>query len=208
MLFLLAFAIAFVNLAAQWRVFQKMGYQGWKSLIPMYSQFLLFKAAYGNGWVVLKLWLMPVFLMVASFVVTLVFSMLRMYEIASVVMLLIMLIAAYIVIKTIFKLWIDLAHLFGQPTSFGFGLMLVQPIFMIILAFSSLVYRDGSHDLMEADVISTIIYKADAFIRSRSRKSDGKETITLLRELKELHQDGIVDDEAFQAKKEELLKRL
>ena len=37
---------------------KKMGIQGWKSLIPMYNQFLLFKAVYGNGWVVLKLWLM------------------------------------------------------------------------------------------------------------------------------------------------------
>ena len=33
-------------------------------------------------------------------------------------------------------------------------------------------------------------------------------SVTLLHELKELHKDGIVDDEVFQAKKGELLKRL
>ena len=207
-LFLLGFAIAFVNLAAQWRVYQKMGYQGWKSLIALYSQFLLFKAAYGNGWVVLKLWLMPVIYMLAMLVVSVVCSILRAYEFTIVLGLLIMLICAYIVIKTMIKLWIDLAHLFGQPTSFGIGLLLVQPIFMIVLAFSNMIYRDGSQDLAETDVISAIIYKLDAFIRGRGRKTDGKETLTLLRELKELHQDGIVDDEVFQAKKDELLKRL
>lgn len=207
-LFLLMAAAAFVSFAAQWRVYQKMGIQGWKSLIPMYSQFLLFKAVYGNGWVVLKLWLMPVFHMLASIVVTFVCSMLRAHDLIPVLMLLIMLVIAYIVIKTLIKLWMDLAHLFGQPTSFGFGLLLVHPIFMIILAFSNLVYQDGSKNLTEADAISAVIYKLDAFFRGRGRKNDGKETLTLLRELKELHQDGIVDDEAFQIKKEELLKRL
>lgn len=207
-LFLFVTAVAFLSFAAQWRVYQKMGVQGWKSLIPMYNQFLLFESVYGNGWVVLKLWLMPVIGMLASFVVTFVCSMLRIYDLIPVLMILIMLIIAYIVIKTMIMLWIDLAHLFGQPTSFGFGLLLVQPIFMIILAFSNLAYLDGSKNLTEADAISAVIYKLDAFFRGRGRKNDGKETLTLLRELKELHQDGIVDDEVFQIKKEELLKRL
>ena len=208
MLVLLTVAAAFVSFAAQWRVYQKMGMQGWKSLIPMYSQFLLFKAVYGNGWVVLKLWLMPVFNMLATFVVTFICSMLRTYDLMMLLTILIMLISAYIAIKTMIKLWVDLAHLFGQPTSFGFGLLLVRPIFMILLAFSNLTYQDGSKNLTEADAISAIIYKLDAFFRGRGRKNDGKETLTLLRELKELHQDGIVDDNVFQAKKEELLKRL
>ena len=207
-LFLLAAAAAFVSFAAQWRVYQKMGIQGWKSLIPMYNQFLLFNAVYGNGWVVLKLWLMPVFHMLATFAATFVCSLLRIHDLIPVLMILITLIAAYVVIKTLIKLWIDLAHMFGQPTSFGFGLLLVHPIFMIMLAFSNLTYQDGSKNLTEADAISAIIYKLDAFFRGRGRKNDGKETLTLLRELKELHQDGIVDDDVFQAKKEELLKRL
>ena len=70
------------------------------------------------------------------------------------------------------------------------------------------MYLNGSKNLTEADAISAVIYKLDAFFRGCGRKNDGKETLTLLRELKELHQDGIVDDEVFQIKKEELLKRL
>ena len=42
MLILIALAIAFVDMAAQWRVYQKMGYQGWKSLIPVYSTYVEF----------------------------------------------------------------------------------------------------------------------------------------------------------------------
>lgn len=36
-------------LAANWRVFKKMGYRGWESLIPIYSRYLQFEALYGNG---------------------------------------------------------------------------------------------------------------------------------------------------------------
>lgn len=207
-LVLITLAIAFVNLAAHWRVYQKMGYQGWKSQIPLYNQFLLFKAMYGNGWVVLKIWLMPVIHIVATFVLSFVLSSLHAYELIPVASVLVMLICAIIAIRTFIKLWVDIAHSFGQPTSFGIGLLLVRSVFMIILAFSSTSFRDGSNDIAETDVISAIIYKLDAFFRGRGRKTDGKETLTLLRELKELHEDGIVDDEVFQAKKEELLKRL
>lgn len=36
-------------LAANWRVFKKMGYRGWESLVPIYSRYLQFEALYGNG---------------------------------------------------------------------------------------------------------------------------------------------------------------
>lgn len=40
---------------AWWKIFKKMGYQGWESLIPLYSEFIQFKELYGSGWKMLTL---------------------------------------------------------------------------------------------------------------------------------------------------------
>lgn len=37
-------------LVASWRVYQKMGYQGWESIVPFYNVYVLFGELYGNGW--------------------------------------------------------------------------------------------------------------------------------------------------------------
>lgn len=36
--------------AAVWRIFQKMGREGWEGLIPFYNAFRVFDYIYGNGW--------------------------------------------------------------------------------------------------------------------------------------------------------------
>ena len=38
-----------------WKIFKKMGYQGWESLVPGYSEYIQFKELYGNGWKMLTL---------------------------------------------------------------------------------------------------------------------------------------------------------
>ena len=35
---------------ANWKIFEKAGEAGWKSIIPIYSSYILFKIIYGNGW--------------------------------------------------------------------------------------------------------------------------------------------------------------
>ena len=40
---------------AWWKIFKKMGYKGWESLVPLYSDFLLFRELYGDGWKLLTL---------------------------------------------------------------------------------------------------------------------------------------------------------
>ena len=37
-------------LAATWRIFQKMGRQGWEGIIPIYNTLVMFQEVYGNGW--------------------------------------------------------------------------------------------------------------------------------------------------------------
>ena len=36
--------------AGLWKIFQKMGYDGWMGLVPFYNMYIIFKELYGNGW--------------------------------------------------------------------------------------------------------------------------------------------------------------
>ena len=48
-----------LSIVAYWRIFEKAGEAGWKSLIPIYDVYILFKIAWGKGWMFLLL-LIPV----------------------------------------------------------------------------------------------------------------------------------------------------
>lgn len=45
-------------LAGAWRMFQKMGRQGWESIVPFYNTYVTCEVLYGNGWKML-LFLIP-----------------------------------------------------------------------------------------------------------------------------------------------------
>ena len=47
---ILSFIILIITLIANWILFQKMGREGWESIIPFYNQYVLFEELYGNGW--------------------------------------------------------------------------------------------------------------------------------------------------------------
>ena len=52
--------LSVLTLVASWRIFQKMGRQGWEGIIPIYSSYILFQELYGNGWKML-LMLIPLY---------------------------------------------------------------------------------------------------------------------------------------------------
>lgn len=37
-------------IAGRWKIFEKMGVEGWKSLIPFYNSYILYEETFGNGW--------------------------------------------------------------------------------------------------------------------------------------------------------------
>lgn len=47
---LLTFVIAILTIASVWRMFKKAGEAGWKSIIPFYNTYILFKIAGYSGW--------------------------------------------------------------------------------------------------------------------------------------------------------------
>lgn len=102
---IVALVLCVLFIVACWRIYTKAGEPGWASLVPFYSNYVLFKIAFGNGWLFL-LMLVPI----ANIVVS---------------------------IMLIFKL----AKAFGQGVGFGFGLLFLSPIFLLILAFGSSEYE-------------------------------------------------------------------
>lgn len=92
-------------IVANWRIFSKAGEPGWAAIIPIYNSYVLFKIAFGNGWLFL-LCLVPL----VNIVVTI-------------------------------MLFFKLSKAFGHGVGFGFGLWLLSPIFLLILAFGSSEYE-------------------------------------------------------------------
>ena len=100
-----------IAIVAYWKIFTKAGEAGWKSLIPIYNIVVLFKIIGLNPWLVL-LYLAGVIPCVGVFVLL------------------------GLQIVTCLKL----AKAFGRSTGFAVGLIFLQFIFTLILAFGSAEY--------------------------------------------------------------------
>lgn len=119
-----------LQIAANWRIFTKAGEDGWKSIIPVYSDYISYKIAWQPSY----FWLTLILGIVASVIsaattgggdgtnttILLVISLLR-------------LIMGIISILYSFKL----AKAFGRGTGFALGLIFLQPIFLLILGFGN-----------------------------------------------------------------------
>ncbi len=100
------------------------------------------------------------------------------------------------------KFYLDLAHHFHQSTNFGWGLMLLNPIFNCILGLGNAPYLDGAYAVISNDPVSRFI---------NSVADGGSEDVKaedLLAELTQLHKDGGLTDEEYQQKKTELLAKI
>ena len=53
------FALAVFGIVCEWKMFEKAGEPGWAALIPFYDTYVMFKIAFGNGWLFLLL-LVPI----------------------------------------------------------------------------------------------------------------------------------------------------
>ncbi len=52
---LIVLILAVTTIVSIWRMFEKAGDKGWKSLVPFYNTYTLFKVAGYNGWMFLLL---------------------------------------------------------------------------------------------------------------------------------------------------------
>ena len=99
-----------------WKIFEKAGEQGWKSIIPIYNFYVLCKIIRLNFWVLL----IAILTLIVPFV---------------------NLVSLLIIIYYVFAVQYRLSKAFGHGFLFFLGLLILTPIFQIILAFNNDIYQ-------------------------------------------------------------------
>ena len=56
-LFIFALIVCVFTLVCNWKIYKKLGEPGWTSIVPFYNTYLLCKHTWGNGWLMLVLYL-------------------------------------------------------------------------------------------------------------------------------------------------------
>lgn len=112
-----------------WKIFNKMGEGGWKSIIPFYNDYILYKHCLSG-----KLYFLYLILTFVSSGFSLQYTdpdMMPGYAIAIVLLVGLALLILDISLK------LNLSRSFGHGVLFMLGLIFFEPIFMIILGFNS-----------------------------------------------------------------------
>lgn len=108
-------------------------------------------------------------------------------------------------IYVIIKYCLDLAVSFNKSKGYGVGILLLGIVFSTLLAFGDAVYGDGSKANTEADFLSKA---ADAVTDKLNNGGKDPQALEKLAKLDEMHNQGIISDEEFNAKKAELLEKI
>jgi len=114
-------------LVAGWKLFEKAGEPGWKSLIPIYSSYILYKISWKTSmfWIYLACIVAGGFM--GAFANSVLVSISSLFSLASFVL---MIIQTY-----------KLSKAFGHGGGYTVGLLLLRPIFILILGFGSAEYK-------------------------------------------------------------------
>ena len=115
-----------LQIIANWNIFTKAGEAGWKSLIPIYGDYVSYKIAWQTSY----FWLSFILGIVASYVSS---ANLNESIFLTVIATLLRIVIAVINIMYCIKL----SRAFGHGIGFAIGLILLQPIFLLILGFGS-----------------------------------------------------------------------
>ena len=142
MIMLLVFWV--LTVIAHWRMFVKAGEKGWKSIIPLYSDYVLFKLVWytKSFWIWFGLGALTVLFTALSgqYVVT-TDGTIAVAASSNMLMGTLSFVAsiAYLVWTALLCLRTALAY--GKLPSFGIGLLLLPNIFSLILGFGSAEYK-------------------------------------------------------------------
>lgn len=119
----IALILLVLSVVAYWKVFKKAGEKGWKAIVPIYGTVTLFKVAGVSPWLVLGY--------LAGFIPW---------------------IGGLICAGITIYVTISLAKAFGKSTEFTVGLILLNTIFMLILAFGDSKYQLGKETSENIDI--------------------------------------------------------
>ena len=114
---IIAIIFYILQVVAMWKIFEKAGEAGWKSLIPIYNLYILLKLIRFNWWLLLGLliFIIPVLGWLIGTIYVFVLQVIICYR---------------------------LSRSFGKELGYTIGLILLTPIFYLILGFGSAKYKD------------------------------------------------------------------
>lgn len=141
--------ISILTMIAYWKVLTKVNEAGWKSLIPIYNVYIMFKVAKNDGFFKYLGSLIGgvVLIMIASASTSIPEVIIGILGITA----FILYIYTFIIL---YKMYADLAERFGKERIFALGLLFLAPIFMMILAFGDATYCETvdnpSNDVIDA----------------------------------------------------------
>lgn len=119
-----------LQIIAYWKIFTKAGQPGWKSIIPIYNSYTQFKIT----WNPIMFWAALACFLVGSFLSGLESAIAIVGSVLILVGTVINLIATH-----------KLSLAFGHGLAFTFGLIILNPIFMLILGFGSSQYEGNGY---------------------------------------------------------------
>ena len=131
-----------LTLVARWRIFDKAGIAGWKSLIPIYSDYCTYKIAWRTSF----FWAMLVLGGVAGFIA----NRMGVYTDAgeTVPALLTALNSACSLAVAVINLLmnVNLSKKFGHGVLYGLGLTFLTPVFTMILGLGASEYQGNPEE--------------------------------------------------------------
>ena len=135
---------------AMWKVFSKMGLEGWKGIIPVYNIYVLFRELWD-----VKAFLQYLIVLIVSVILVAAGTVLAAGGIAAAAVTgtglgasavgVILMLAAIVLMVYALVVWIRLAYklsaAFGHGAGFTVGMIFIPYIILLVLAFGSSEYR-------------------------------------------------------------------
>ncbi|MDD3251878.1 MAG: DUF5684 domain-containing protein [Lachnospiraceae bacterium] len=130
--YLLASCIWWVlQVVANWKIFDKAGEAGWKSIIPFYSGYISYKIAWN-----------PMFFWISLITGCAASGLNAYYEETNGSPVMIFIALALLIISIVInvKFCVKLSKAFGKGMGFAFGLLILNPLFILILGLGKSEY--------------------------------------------------------------------
>lgn len=136
----ISLALAVFGIVCMWKVFEKAGEPGWKCLIPIYNAYIFLKIAWEA-----KYFIYIILGIFAAILITALAVSNNSGTMAGIGTFLLVILYAAIFVMSIIAM-VKLSKRFGKSGAFAIGLILLNVIFMAILAFGDCDYDRSRTD--------------------------------------------------------------
>lgn len=141
-----------LQVIAYWKIFKKFGEPGWKAIIPFYNYYIQLKYTWKTTW----FWVVLALGIVAGIISAVSGQNADQVSAADYIALAVRFAAAVITVISMYKLSVS----FGHGVGYCIGLVLLEPIFILILGFGKSQYIGNVGKCVTED--TGYVYAAEA----------------------------------------------